>query len=350
MIALKNLLESDPAEAAAACRIDCGGTLDIRTFHYPLRHLTPCTFNIALNMKTRVRLLPHSTGEIKVSSKGFKTEVYQADSASFSGRLGLVFAIATYFRVHGVHIEIVSESPPRSALGGSSTAAVALIGALANALAREGAPPMSAKQIVLLAHAIEEAVAGIPCGMQDQLAAAYGGVHAWYWPGEPTEPPFGRTEVLARDDYNILEAHLLVAYCGVPHESQDINSKWIDQFVRGTGRSLWSEIVSCTKEFVQSLTVKDWGGAVRAMNREVEIRRTMTPEVFNEMGVALLEKALARGCGARFTGSGGGGCIWALGEKKDIGALRPEWVDILSKREGAKLLDVSVDPRGLEVT
>ena len=349
MILLKNLLESGPVKAAAACRIDCGGTLDIKTFYYPLRHLSPCTFNIALNMKTRVRLLPYSSGEIKVSSRGFRTEVHSADSAPFSGPLGLVFAITTYFRVDGVHIEIVSESPPRSALGGSSTAAVALIGALAKALAGEGIPPMSTKQIVLLAHAMEEAVAGIPCGLQDQLAAAYGGVHAWYWPSEPTEPPFKRTEVLTGDDYDTLEAHLLVAYCGVPHESQDINSKWIDQFVKGEARPLWYEIVSSTTEFVQSMTMKDWSGAVRAMNKEVEIRRKMTPEVFDEIGVALLEKALAHGCGARFTGSGGGGCIWALGEEENIRTLRPEWVDILSSREGAKLLDVRVDPNGLEV-
>ncbi len=141
----------------------------------------------------------------------------------------------------------------------------------------------------------------------------------------------------------------MVAYCGAPHESQDINSKWIDQFVKGEARPLWYEIVSSTTEFVQSMTTKDWSGAVRAMNKEVEIRRKMTPEVFDEIGVALLEKALAHGCGARFTGSGGGGCIWALGEEENIRTLKPEWVDILSSREGAKLLDVRVDPNGLEV-
>ena len=242
---LKKRLESRPVEASAACRIDCGGTLDIKSFYYPLRHLSPCTFNIALDMKTRVRILSHRSGQIKVSSRGFGTEEHPADNAPFSGLLGLVFAIATYFRVEGVHIEIVSESPPRSALGGSSTAAVALIGALANALADDNAISlMSTKQIVLLAHAIEEAVARIPCGMQDQLAAAYGGVHAWYWPSEPADPPFKRIEVLSKDDYATLEACLLVAYCGVPHESQDINSKWINQFVRGRARPLWPEISS----------------------------------------------------------------------------------------------------------
>jgi D-glycero-alpha-D-manno-heptose-7-phosphate kinase len=338
-------------EAAAACRIDCGGTLDIKTFYYPLAYLSPCTFNVALNMKTRVRILPYRSGQIKVSSKGFETEEHPADHAPFNGPLGLVFAIASYFRVSGVLIEIVSESPPRSALGGSSTAAVALIGALANALGgHKGAQAISTEQIVLLAHGIEEAVAGITCGMQDQLAAAYGGVNAWYWPNGPADPPFRRKEVLPEEEYAALESHLLVAYCGVPHESQDINSKWIDQFVRGNARSLWTEIVSCTNAFVQCLTKKDWAGAVKAMNREVDIRREMTPDVFDEIGVGLVEKAVARGCGARFTGAGGGGCIWALGGEEDIRALRPEWMDILSQREGAKLLDTRVDPKGLEIS
>ena len=350
MKVLQNILESRPVEASAACRIDCGGTLDIKTFYYPLHHLSPCTFNIALDMKTRVRLLPYSSGQIKVSSRGFRAETHPADNAPFSGPLGLIFATATYFRADGVHIEIVSESPPRSALGGSSTAAVALIGALSQALAGEGIPLLSTEQIVLLAHAIEEAVAGISCGLQDQLAAAYGGVHAWYWPGEPADPPFRRKEVLAKQDYPTLETLLLLAYCGVPHESQDINSKWIDLFVRGKARDLWSEIVACTNEFVEAMTAKDWAVAVRAMNKEVEIRRKMTPEVFDEMGVALVDKALAHGCGARFTGSGGGGCIWALGDAEDIRKLRLAWTDILSRREDARLLDARVDPNGLEVS
>lgn len=349
MIALKKLLESGPVRAAAACRIDCGGTLDIKTFYYPLRHLSPCTFNIALDMKTRIRLLPHTSGEVRVSSSGFTTETHPVDKAPYSGPLGLIFAIATYFRVDGVHIEIRSTSPPRSALGGSSTAAVAVIGALSKALTGEGTPLLTTEQIVLLAHGIEESVAGIPCGMQDQLAAAYGGVNAWYWPGDPGQPRFRKTEVLKEDEYPVLEEHLLVAYCGVPHESQDINGKWIEQFVSGRGRHLWPEIVSCTKEFVQALTAKDWASAAWAMNREVEIRRKMTPEVFDEVGMALVEKALDLNCGARFTGAGGGGCIWALGKGENIRTLRTKWDEILSGGEGAKLLGVRVDSKGLEV-
>jgi D-glycero-alpha-D-manno-heptose-7-phosphate kinase len=291
---LKKILESNPVEASTACRIDCGGTLDIKTFYYPLRYLSPCTFNIALKMKTRVQLLPYLSGLVKVSSRGFLAEVHQAESAPFDSPLGLMFAVAAYFGVEGVHIEMVSASPPRSGMGGSSTAAVALIAALSKALNVQ----MSQGNVVLLAHDIEEAVAGVPCGHQDQLAAAYGGVHAWYWPGGPAEPPFKRLVVLTNTDYVALERRLLVAYCGIPHESRDINTKWVHHFVTGKERSLWVEIVTSTKAFVDALSAKDWTGAVNAMNREVEIRRKITPEVFDELGEALLKSALTESCGA----------------------------------------------------
>jgi D-glycero-alpha-D-manno-heptose-7-phosphate kinase len=347
---LKKILESSPVEASAGCRIDCGGTLDIKTLFYPLQHLSPCTFNIALSLKTTVRLLPHTSGRIKVSSRGIGTEEQPADNASFSGSLGLIFAIAAYFQVDGVCIDIVSESPPRSALGGSSTAAVALIGALSKVLAKQDESTMTREEIVLLAHAIEEAVARVPCGLQDQLAAAFGGVHAWYWPQQPTDPRFRGVEVLTKEDYQDLEAALLLSYCGVPHVSHDINKKWVDQFVKGEVRPLWTEIVSCTKAFIEAVKVKDWHAAAGPMNREVEIRRDLTPDVLDEVGAALVEKAADHGCGARFTGAGGGGCIWAMGDKDKIAVLRPAWHDILSARKGAGLLQARVDPEGLAVS
>ena len=69
---IQKKLESEPIVASAPCRIDMGGTLDIAIFSYPLRHLAPCTFNIALRLRTRVRLLPFTRGKIKISSRGFK--------------------------------------------------------------------------------------------------------------------------------------------------------------------------------------------------------------------------------------------------------------------------------------
>lgn len=346
---LKKQLESGPIEASAPCRIDMGGTLDIPTFYYPLRHLDPCTFNIALGLRTRVRLLPYTKGVIKISSRGFKDAEYPADAAPFDHPLGLMFATATYFNAGGVHIDIESGSPPRSALGGSSVAAVALVAALATVFQRGGESDnnINRRLIALLAYKLEETVAGVPCGSQDQLAAAYGGVHVWYWKDRPDRSHFKRIVAVKKEYHKELERRLLLAYCGKPHVSKDINGRWIQQFFAGKNRVVWKEIIDQTRQFAAALTDRNYSQAVVHMNRETALRRAMTPDVLDNVGVRLVESALQNGCGARFTGAGGGGCIWALGESENVDRLRPLWEESLSTRKEARLLDAKIDTAGV---
>jgi len=326
-----------------------GGTLDIPTFYYPLRHLDPCTFNIALGLRTRVRLQPYTKGVIKVSSRGFKDAEFQADAAPFDHPLGLMFATATYFNAGGVHIDIESGSPPRSALGGSSVAAVALVAALSTLFQRGGESDnnINRRLIALLAYKLEESVAGVPCGSQDQLAAAYGGVHLWYWKDRPDRSSFKRIVAVKKEYHKELERRLLLAYCGKPHVSKDINGRWIQQFFAGKNRVVWKEIIDQTRQFAAALTDRNYSQAAVHMNRETALRRAMTPDVLDNVGVRLVESALQNGCGARFTGAGGGGCIWALGEIEDIDRLRPLWEESLSTRKEACLLEVNIDTTGV---
>ena len=83
------------------------------------------------------------------------------------------------------------------------------------------------------------------------------------------------------------------------------------------------------------------------MNRELSIRRELTPGVLDAMGEKLADTALENNGGARFTGAGGGGCIWAIGEVEDIDKLKGIWEKVLSGRKDARLLDVNIDPDGL---
>ncbi|MBL7178812.1 MAG: galactokinase [Pseudomonadota bacterium] len=343
----KKILEQQSVETSAPCRIDMGGTLDISTFYYPLRHLKPCTVNMAIDLRTRVRLFPYRRGTVKVSSKGFETTEYPLEIAPFDHPLGLMFAIAANFRAEGVHIDIDSQSPPRSALGGSSAAGVALVAAFSKVLEQMAVKPLSRQKIALLAHIIEASVAGVPCGLQDQLAAVCGGVNAWYWPGSLQEPLFRKRTIVGKPSLKDFEKHLLLAYCGVPHESRDVNRKWVQQFLSGKHRGLWAEIIVCTQEFIKALATRNINQACSCMNRETAIRRKMTPEVLDEMGVALVEVAMENNCGARFTGAGGGGCIWALGDIEAVDKLKRTWEVMLSTKEGACLLDAKIDSRGL---
>ncbi len=344
---VQKILERSPVEASAPCRIDAGGTLDLPTFHLALRHLSPATVNVALDMRTRVVLKPFTPGRLKVSSSGFETVTASPERVSFRQPLGLIFAVAAYFNARGIHIHIDSASPPRSALGGSSVAAVALVAAFSKLFHSDKAPFPSRGRMALLAHAIEAGVAGVPCGLQDQLAAAYGGVNAWHWKAEPGKSPFSRTGLLRKRDFKTLEQHLLLCYCGRPHESKDINGKWVQRFLEGRDRPLWEAIVSNTRRLEEAIAGKDFQAAARALLAETELRLKMTPEVLDSAGKKLFKAAGDEGCGARFTGAGGGGCVWAVGEKERIEALRTRWETIVQDTREARLLPVAVDSKGV---
>lgn len=347
---LKEILKFGAIEASAPCRIDLGGTLDISTFYYPLRHFSPSTFNIALDLRTSVKLLPLKENVVRISSHGFESAEYPVDNAPFNHSLGLIFAIAAYFRAENVHIIIDSSSPPRSALGGSSAAAVALVAAFSKAFEKTGCPAISRAETAILAHALEESVAGVPCGLQDQLAAVYGGINIWRWQQKINGPLFSQETICPVEDHESLKSNILLAYCGMPHESKNINSKWVKQFLSGNNRSQWVDIIACTLKFAELFKDKAFKEAASVMNKETSIRVAMTPDVLEPTGKKLVETAVANNCGARFTGAGGGGCVWALGEAEEISRLRYIWNKILICRKDAGLLDFGIDSKGLQVS
>lgn len=344
---METILASRPVAASAPCRIDMGGTLDISSFYYPLGNIDPCTFNIGMSLRTRVRIDAFQKGWVKISSRGFDSAAFPVDQLPFRHPMGLMFAIAAYFQMDGIHIQIESASPPRSALGGSSVAAVALIAAFNQLLDRLGRPTVPHDRIALLAHGIEESVAGVPCGLQDQLAAVYGGVNAWYWKGAGASRPYVRQDLSSAGICADLCDHLLVAYCGMPHESKNINGIWVDRFIAGNTRKQWIAIARCTGAFVAAFSKSDMADAVVWLNRETDIRLEMTPAVLDDTGRQLVAAARDQGCGARFTGAGGGGCVWALGEKENMAVLRPVWEGILTPTPSAGLLDMMMDTEGL---
>ncbi|MCK5164446.1 MAG: galactokinase, partial [Desulfobacula sp.] len=289
-------------------------------------------------------LSPWQKGYIKVSSKGFKSAVFKKDEAPFNHPMGLMFACAKFFDAHGVHIRIKSASPPRSALGGSSSAAVAIIAAFYIALDK----PIVCEQIAWLAHYLEASVAGVPCGMQDQLAAAFGGVNQWIWKMGKISPEFKQVPVFENEDeIKMFNSNILIAYCGIPHVSKDINKQWVESFVCGETRSDFEKIADLTKEFSKAVKNRRFRQAAELMNRETKLRLAMTPDVLDNTGKKLFESAINCDCGARFTGAGGGGCLWAVGEQLDIKKLKSSWQKILGSVKDAKILDTTIDNKGI---
>lgn len=340
----KPILDKTPVKVSVPCRVDFGGTLDISTFYLSLAHLKPATLNLALDMRTYVTLSAWTPGRIKISSKGFDTIERDRSEAGSDNPMGLMFAIARFFNAHGIHIHIASTSPPRSALGGSSSAAVAVIAAIYKALGKAADP----EHIAWLAHYIESSVAGVPCGMQDQAAAAFGGANLWEWTIGRTGPEFIRTPLCVTPEETLrLNRHILVAYCGIPHVSKDINGQWVNGFRTGEMVDCFEEITRVTREFSTAMKAGKFTLAGELMNRETALRCEITPEVLDNTGKKLFERAKALQCGARFTGAGGGGCLWAVGDEKEIQALALSWKEILDTVENGRLLATAIDTKGI---
>lgn len=340
----QSILEKKEITASVPCRVDFGGTLDISTFYLALQSSKPSTMNIALDMRTYVTLAPFTKGKVKISSRGFETAVFDRGQAPFDHPMGLMFSTAGYFDAHGLHIHIESTSPPKSALGGSSSAAVAIISGVLAAMDK----PIDPTSVAWLAHYLESSVAGVPCGVQDQLAAAFGGVNQWVWTMGPNAPMFEQQPLFTnQEEIDRLNDHILVAYCGIPHVSKDINGQWVRSFIGGRTRRLFEQIAKLTQLFSTAVQTGDFCSAAQLMIRETQLRSQMTPDVLDDTGKALFKAAKEEDCGARFTGAGGGGCVWAVGKKRDVEKLKPIWHNILNPVENAKILDTNIENKGI---
>lgn len=343
---LRNQLLQQPVEASAPCRIDAGGTWDIKAMALPFEKVDPTTINAALNLRTSVLLCPFDDGWMKITSEGFpKGVVFRKGQFSFKPPFGLFFGAAAHFDVHGLEIRIKSGSPVKSAMGGSSTALVAFIKALSKVT---GMKPMSGKKILHLAYSLEDAISGGNCGLQDQAAAVYGGVSQWKWRYGDGSVPFERISLLDRRGEKEFSKRLLVAYSGKSHVSATTNRKWIEDFLNGRTREGWIHVNEIVHQIAKAIKRQDWGQVALGLQEEMALRKMLTPEALIPITDKLIDQAGRVGFGARFSGAGAGGSIWAIGPMKNLEELRHLWTDTLKPVKKAGILHCEIDPIGVK--
>jgi len=348
-LSIKELLQKYPISASAPCRIDIGGTVDIKAMAIPLERLSPTTINMTLSLRTTVRLLPYKDGMIKIGSKGFEESIeVSLEEISFKNPFSIYLCAIRHFNLTGLEVEILSSSPPRSGLGGSSSALIALLGALwkVEELLRGILPDR--ERILHLAYQIEDSVMGGFCGMQDHAAALYGGVNQWIWSyGDPLSPY--RRIRLIEDAQSEMKGHIVVAYSGLSHSSSEINRGWIEDFLSGKTANDWIKANEIVWIMADALKDKDWNRASRLLREEVKLRRKITPDAFTPLTQKMIDMAEGAGCGARFAGAGGGGCVWALGNRDEIEILKERWNSEFSDLREFKILDSEISSSGLSV-
>ena len=198
-----------------------------------------------------------------------------------------------------------------------------------------------------MAYHLEDGISGGNCGIQDQTAAVYGGVHQWEWQYGNRTAPIQKSSLLDGEGRKELSKRLLVAYSGKTHTSAKTNNQWVKDFLSGKTRPGWIKANEIVRQLGEAIKTWDWNRAASLLREEMSIRKEITPEALTPFTKKLIEEAEAAGCGARFAGAGAGGSLWAVGKLKKIDQLRARWGATLARVKGAKILDCKVDPAGV---
>jgi D-glycero-alpha-D-manno-heptose-7-phosphate kinase len=300
---------SEPAtvRATAPLRISfVGGGTDFP--HYYERH-GGAVVSATIDRCAHVAVSPREDRQVTIRSLdlGHLVEYHLAEGPVYDGLMDLPKAAIERVGVSGgVDVDIASDAPPGSGLGGSSALVTACVGALAALAGRT----MSADEVARVSYAIERDDLRIAGGWQDQYAAAFGGLNLLEFAehGVTVTP-------LAVDDEGLedLTAHLLLCYTGHVRTDLGLIDAQIRMYAEGredtiVGMKQLHEMAYEMRDVLEAGDVRSLGGLLR---EAYESKRRMNPHIADGTPIDRLlgEAGRAGAWGGKICGAGGGGYV-----------------------------------------
>jgi len=283
----------------APCRVDlAGGTLDI----WPTGLLHPGSLTVNIAIPVEVELVVDLAGEpdsvLHTTPKG-EVRRFSPEQATIDLTAAVAFSMVPH---GGVRVQVMSQAPFRSGIGGSSSYGISLVRALTELV---GQAP-SEERMVALVRDLEARVLGVPTGEQDHWAAVRGGVLALH-----LEAGGNRVE-----DLDVapgwLSERMTVFFSGIRHRSGMVNWQVIRRRLDGDAATTraFDEIAVAARECRTALLAQDEEAVAVAIRREWKARRLLAPDVSTVELDELIGVARDHGAtAAKACGAGGGGSI-----------------------------------------
>ena len=201
------------------------------------------------------------------------------------------------------HVNLFSQAPGGCSTGTSAAVSVALIGALA----RAGDLRMTAGQVAAKAQEIETVNLKQQCGIQDQIASAYGGVNFI----EMYQYPHASVSNLdlPRSLWWELEQRLALIFIGRTHRSTEVHERVIAGLEREGGTSpVLEKLRRCAHRGKDALMASDLAALGRAMEDNTEAQRELNEYLVSDAAQKVIDCARAHGAlGWKVNGAGGDG-------------------------------------------
>ena len=296
-----------PIDAAAPLRISfVGGGTDLP--HWFDEH-GGAVLSATIDHSVRVRLRPRVDREIRVRSLDLGHLVaYHLDRGPvYDGVMDLPkAAIARMGITTGVDVQIESDAPPGSGLGGSSALVTAVVAALAMLTDHR----LTALEVARLSHRIEREDLGISGGWQDQYAAAFGGFNFL---------EFSRAEVsvspvhASAGTLAALSRHLLLCYTGSVRRNVGLIDRQIQLHREGReetilGMKRLQEMAFAMRHAVERGDIDVLGSL---LDEAFLAKKQMNPFIADHTPIEdMLSTAHSAGAiGGKICGAGGGGYL-----------------------------------------
>jgi D-glycero-alpha-D-manno-heptose-7-phosphate kinase len=323
--------------AKAPTRIDLsGGTLDIWPLYLFVGEAR--TINVAINLYATAKLESLPGKKVSIVSKDQNASQDADDCAGLNhnGKLSLLTRLIHHFApTEGFRLETDCQAPAGAGLGGSSSLAIAVAGALNEFTAKK----YSAEDLIAVARDVEAQVLGIPTGEQDYYAATYGGFHSWHF----------KVQKVEREKYEIpledLQERLLLVYSGQQRSSGMNNWQIIKNRIDGDSNTveMLQMIKQETERVHRALQDQDWGEAYEGIHNEWIARKKLAPTITTPEIEEIIEFGITNGSRTgRVCGAGGGGCVVFVIDNY----TRPYLYD-LAKEKNYHVLDFEIVPQGL---
>lgn len=249
-----------------------------------------------------------------------------------------VRAVLKYLGIeNGVEIHHMGDLPARSGLGSSSTFTVGLL----NALSVMQGKTFNKAGLALEAIHIEREILKENVGIQDQIAAAYGGFNKTiiYPDGSFLREPVMSTRL------DELRDHLLLFFTGVSRTSSNIAAEQIQSQKAGNNEAELRRMMEFVDHGVEVLTsnanIAFFG---ECLHESWMIKRSLAKSISPRFVDIIYSRArLAGAIGGKLLGAGGGGFMLFFARPEDHDSIRSKlkdllWVPFKFEDEGSKII------------
>jgi D-glycero-alpha-D-manno-heptose-7-phosphate kinase len=309
-------------------------------------------FNIAVNpcVEVQLRLFPEARERERITihaenygqryTIGLPNGCYHAHP--------LIEAVFDYMRIpdgHRVEVTIFSEVPGGCSTGTSAALTVALIGAL------DGLTPgrMSASETALAAQRVETQLLKQQCGIQDQIASAYGGISYI----DMYEYPYANVFPVKVPDpvWWELEARLSLVFVGQTHSSSETHQMVIRNLEDAGPEAPALRPLRLTAEKSRdALLAGDFAALGQVMIENTEAQRNLHPDLIGPAHQKIIDVARESGAiGWKVNGAGGSGGSVTLLSASSRHAKREMLKQINSADPSFRRIPISLSACGLRV-